>query len=140
VADVKTRVNDASVLAFLEGVKDDQKRRDCDTLIDMMRDVTGKEPRMWGSSIIGFGSYHYVYSSGRQGDWPVTGFSPRARNLSVYIMPGFSRYGALMERLGKHKTGKSCLYINQLADVDQDVLRQLVQASVEHMGEKYECT
>ena len=90
---------------------------------------------MWGDSIVGFGSYHYKYKSGREGDWPMTGFSPRKRNLTLYIMPGFSEYDDLLTNLGKYKTGKSCLYINKIEDVDLDVLRELVQQSVEHMAE-----
>jgi len=98
-----------------------------------MKEVTGKEPEMWGDSIIGFGSYHYKYASGREGDWFVTGFSPRKQNLTLYIMGGFDNYDVLLGKLGKHKTGKSCLYINKLDDVDMDVLKTLVRASVEHM-------
>lgn len=100
-----------------------------------MKQVTGEEPEMWGDSIVGFGSYHYKYESGREGDWFVTGFSPRKQNLTLYIMSGFDEYDNLISRLGKYKTGKSCLYIKKIDDVDQDVLQELVKKSVEHMEE-----
>lgn len=103
----------------------------------MMQEVTGSEPKMWGTSIVGFDQYHYVYNSGREGDWPIIGFSPRAQNISIYIMSGFSEHDALMAKLGKYKTGKSCLYIKRLADVDQAVLRQLAKKSVAYMQKKY---
>jgi hypothetical protein len=102
-----------------------------------MKDVTGEEPKMWGQGIVGFGTYHYVYASGREGDWPLAGFSPRKRNLTLYIMAGFKRYDDLMSKLGKYKTGKSCLYINKLDDIDLDVLRELVHHSIEYMKQKY---
>lgn len=92
---------------------------------------------MWGSSIVGFGSYHYQYASGREGDWPIVGFSPRKQNLTLYIMNGFDRYESLLARLGKHKTGKSCLYLNKLEDVDLQLLRELIQESVAYMKNKY---
>jgi hypothetical protein len=101
-----------------------------------MREVTGERPVMWGPSIVGYGQYRYVYESGREGDWMLVGFSPRKTALTLYIMPGFSRYEELMQRLGKHSTGKSCLYLKKLADVDMTVLRELVGASVEHMRRK----
>ena len=140
MATLKTSVNDASVTAFLDAVAVDEKRNDCYQLLEMMSAVTGKPPKMWGTAIIGFGSYHYVYASGREGDWPVVGFSPRAQNISIYIMPGFSRYKSLLEKLGKHKTGKSCLYIKRLDDEDTGVLRQLVEGSVANMKEMYQCS
>lgn len=99
-----------------------------------MQEVTGAEPRLWGSSIVGFGDYHYKYESGREGDWFVTGFSPRKQNLTLYIMAGFDNYDQLLSRLGKYKTGKSCLYINKLDDVDLDVLKELVAQSAAHMN------
>jgi hypothetical protein len=123
------------VTAFLDRVEDDQKREDAYAVMELMREVTGEEPKMWGDSIVGFGSYHYRYASGREGDWPLTGFSPRKRNLTLYITSGFDEYDDLMEQLGKHKTGKSCLYVNRLSDLDLDVLRQLVRESVQHMKE-----
>ena len=135
--DVKTKKNEASVSDFLAGIADESKRRDCHTILKMMREATGEEAKMWGTSIVGFGSYHYRYESGREGDFMLTGFSPRKQNLTLYIMPGFSRFDGLMAKLGKHKTGKSCLYIKRLADVDENVLRQLVVDSVAHMKAKY---
>ena len=102
-----------------------------------MREVTGERPKMWGSSIVGFGSYHYTYASGREGDWPVVGFAPRKQNLVLYIMPGFARYESLLARLGKHRTGKSCLYVNKLDDIDPEVLEELVRESVDEMKRRY---
>jgi hypothetical protein len=104
----------------------------------MMRDATGSRAKMWGDSIVGFGSYHYVYASGREGDWPIVGFSPRKQNLSIYIMSGFSGSQELMDRLGKHKTGRSCLYNRRLADVEEKVLRKLIDRSVRFIRGKYE--
>ncbi len=139
MAELKTKASNASVSAFLQSVDGEQKRRDAREILALMKEVTGKRPKMWGTSIVGFGSYHYKYQSGREGDWPVTGFSPRKQNLAVYIMPGFSRYSSLMNRLGKYKTGKSCLYLKRLGDVDQKVLRQLVTRSVADMKKLYDC-
>lgn len=129
----KTRKTDASVQAFLESVEDPRKREDCFALVALMAEVTGHEARMWGDAIVGFGDYHYKYASGREGDWFLAGFAPRRQDLTVYITAGFDAYGPLLDRLGKHKTGKSCLYLKRLADVDLAVLRELVQRSVEHM-------
>ena len=140
MSDLKTKPTDASVKKFLDGVENAQRKKDAYVILDLMQEVTGKEPKLWGSSIVGFGSYHYVYNSGREGAWPITGFSPRKQNLTLYIMPGFDRYDDLMSKLGKHKTGKSCLYVNKLDDVDMDVLRELVEQSVKYMQEKYETT
>jgi len=140
MAELKTKASDASVSAFLQSVDGEQKHRDARDILALMKEETGKRPRMWGTSIVGFGSYHYKYQSGREGDWLVTGFSPRKQNLAVYIMPGFSRYSTLMNRLGKYKTGKSCLYLRRLGDVDQKVLRQLVTRSVADMKKLYDCT
>ncbi|MGW8369841.1 MAG: DUF1801 domain-containing protein [Gammaproteobacteria bacterium] len=122
---------------FLNSVANQTRREDSLSLLGLMRDVTGEEAKMWGSSIVGFGSYHYVYQSGREGDWMLTGFSPRKQNLAIYIMAGFSDYGPLLEKLGKHKTGKSCLYVNKLADVDINVLHELVRRGVRSMRKKY---
>ncbi len=102
-----------------------------------MSEITGAEPRMWGDSMVGFDSYHYVYASGREGDWFITGFSPRRRNLSIYVMPGFSGVSDLMGRLGKHRTGKSCLYAKRLGDLDRTVLRELLERSVAEMRDRY---
>jgi hypothetical protein len=131
----KTRPTDQDVLDFLKSVDHKTRREDAFTLLEMMENVTGEEPVMWGDSIVGFGSYHYKYQSGREGDWLMVGFSPRKQSMSVYIMPGFDEYQDLLTALGKHRTGKSCLYVNKLADVDQDVLRQLIRRSYEHMKE-----
>lgn len=137
MAEPKTKKNDASVENFLNSVANQTRREDSLSLLGLMRDVTGEEAKMWGSSIVGFGSYHYVYQSGREGDWMLTGFSPRKQNLAIYIMAGFSDYGPLLEKLGKHKTGKSCLYVNKLADVDINVLHELVRRGVRSMRKKY---
>ena len=124
--DLKTRATKQSVTKFIAAIEDDQKRKDTKKIVAMMKTVTGERPKMWGESIIGFGSYHYQNASGREGDWPLTGMSPRKTSLTVYIMPGFTRYTALMKKLGKHKTGKSCLYIKKLEDVDPEVLETLI--------------
>jgi hypothetical protein len=133
MAKLKTQKTNASVTAFLKSVADDDRRKDCQTLVRIMKRAVGAEPKMWGSSIVGFGHYHYKYASGREGDWFLTGFSPRKQDLTLYIMAGFDRYDALMGKLGKHKTGKSCLYLKRLADVDVAVLEELISASVKHM-------
>lgn len=133
MAELKTKPTDASVEAFLSAVENQQKREDSFALLALLREVTGYEPKLWGTSIIGFGQYHYRYASGREGDSILTGFSPRKQNLTVYITAGFTQYEALLAKLGKHSTGQSCLYIKKLADVDLDVLRELVRQSVEHM-------
>ena len=135
MAELKTKQTDESVTEFLNGVPDEKKRQDSFAILELMTEVTGAEPRMWGESIVGFGSYHYRYASGREGDWFVTGFSPRKQNLTLYIMAGFDNYDHLLENLGKYKTGKSCLYIKRLEDVDLDTLRELVSQSVQHMKE-----
>ena len=137
MSDVKTKSTDADVKAFIDGVIHDQRRRDTEKLVAMMARVTGHPAKMWGSAIIGFDSYTYTYESGKTGDWMITGMSPRKTSLSVYIMPGFDKYGEILERLGKHKTGKSCLYINKLDDVDLGVLEELIGKSVDDMRAKY---
>ena len=136
MAEPKTRQNSASVAAFLKKSKL-SKRQDCETIIGIMVEATGEKPMMWGSSIIGFGSYHYKYASGREGDWLLIGLSPRKQNISIYIMDGFSNYEKLLAKLGNHKTGKSCLYINKLANIDMRVLAELVMRSVKNMRKKY---
>jgi len=133
MADLKTKRNKGDVEAFLNGVTDERKRRDSFKILDLMKDVTESEPEMWGDSIVGFGSYHYKYASGREGDWFLAGFSPRKQDLTLYIMSGFEGYEQLLGKLGKHKTGKSCLYIKKLEDIDLGVLRELVSRSVGHM-------
>ena len=138
MAENKTKPTGAGVTAFLNSVEDRQKRADCRKVAAMMRRATGKRAKMWGTSIVGFGTYHYKYDSGREGDFMLTGFSPRKQALTVYVMPGFSKYGSLMKKLGKYKTGKSCLYIKRLADVDERVLERLIDESVKDMRGKYE--
>lgn len=133
MAENKTKPTDASVLEFLQNVADERKRQDAFAVLELMREVTGEEPKMWGSSIVGFGSYHYKYASGREGDAPLTGFSPRKQNLTIYITPGFEHYQEQLAKLGKHTTGQSCLYVKRLSDIDLDVLREIVADSVEHM-------
>lgn len=132
-AENKTRENDHNVTEFLNSVVDEKKRLDCFTILNLMKEITSYEPKMWGDSIVGFGSYHYKYASGREGDMPLTGFSPRKQNLTVYILPGFERYAALMAKLGKYKTGKSCLYIKSMEDINLKVLGKLVGLSVEEL-------
>jgi hypothetical protein len=136
MADLKTKPNKASVEKFLNSVKDEKKRTDSFKILEMMKKITKEEPIMWGPSIIGFGSYHYKYASGREGDFFVTGFSPRKQNLTLYIMSGFKRSPELMKKLGKYKTGSSCLYINKLEDVDLKVLKTLIAESVKYMKNK----
>ena len=133
MAELKTTQNDKSVTAFLNGIADEKKRQDSFTILELMQQVTGLEPKMWGDSIVGFGTYHYKYASGRQGDSPLTGFSPRKQNLTLYIMSGFDQYEALLQDLGKYKTGKACLYINKITDIDLQVLKELVEQSFDHM-------
>ena len=131
--ELKTKVNDASVTKFLEGVTDEQKRNDAFEMLKLMKQVTKEEPKMWGASIVGFGSYHYKGASGREGDWMLTGFSPRKQALTVYLNHGFDAHKDLLKKLGKYKTGMGCLYINKLDDVDRKVLKELVTASVKRM-------
>ena len=134
MAELKTKQTSQSVEKFVSAVADEQRREDCRTVLRIMKEVTGEKPKMWGSSMVGFGSYHYKYASGREGDWFLTGFAPRKQDLTLYIMAGFSRYNELLRKLGKHKIGKSCLYIKQLDDVDIDVLTELVEQSVQHVA------
>lgn len=134
MAELKTQPNDQSVEAFLNGVPDEKKRQGSFTILELMKEVTEEEPQMWGDSIIGFGRYHYKYKSGREGEWFLTGFSPRVQNLTLYIMSGFDQYDELLDQLGKYKAGKSCLYINKIEDIDLQALRKLVEQSVEHMA------
>ncbi len=117
----------------LNQIEDEHKRADCFAISKMMQQATKAKPKMWGDSIIGFGAYHYKYASGREADWPLTGLSPRKGNITVYIMAGFEQYDDLLKKLGKHKTGKSCLYLKSLADVDKGVLKELIAQSVAHM-------
>ncbi len=137
MAELKTKKTSASVAAYLNAITDKQKRSDCKAVAKMMRDATGKRARMWGGSLVGYGSYDYKYASGREGTWFICGFSPRAQNITIYIMPGFSDFKKLMNKLGKYKTGKSCLYIKKLEDVDQKTLEELITGSVKKMRRRY---
>jgi len=138
MADNKTRPTGASVSALINAIEEPQRRADVRKVAAMMKTATGSRPKMWGESIVGYGSYRYRYDSGREGEFMITGFSPRKQALTIYIMPGFSRYDALMARLGRYRTGKSCLYLRRLADVDEAVLQQLITRSVADMRAKYE--
>lgn len=137
MAELKTKVNKASVENFLKKVTDVKKREDCFIIFEMMKKITKEEPKMWGPSIVGFGKYHYKYESGREGDFFISGFSPRKQNLTIYIMPGFGRYEELLEKLGKYKNSISCLYIKKLEDVDLKILEKLVLESFKYLVKKY---
>lgn len=131
MAELKTKLTGASVDAFLATVADEKKRQDSLTVLNLLQQVTHEEPKMWGDSIIGFGLYHYKYASGQEGDWPPVAFSPRKQNLTIYLMGGFEGYEDLLQKLGRHKTGKGCLYIKKLEDVDLAVLKALVERSIQ---------
>lgn len=137
MAENKTQATGMSVTAFLDAVADPVRRSDGHALNALFQDLTAWSPQMWGPSIIGYGSYHYTYDSGRSGDFLATGFSPRKTNLSIYIMPGYADFSTILGRLGKHKIGKSCLYVNKLADIDMDVLKELVQAGLHDLGSRW---
>lgn len=137
MAELKTKPTEQSVDQFLSYIDEEKRKQDCVTILKLMKQVTKEEPKMWGNSIFGFGTYHYRYESGREGDWFLTGFSPRKQNLTIYIMPGFNRYGQLLAKLGKHSTGKGCLYINKIEDINLDVLRELIEESVEMLSKTY---
>jgi hypothetical protein len=134
MAELKTKPNDQSVDDFLQALPDERKRRDSYVILEMMKRATGAQPRMWGGFMVGFGTRHYRYASGREGDWFVTGFSPRKQNLTLYLAYALDRYEALLKKLGKHKTGKGCLYINKLDDVDMSVLEELIAQTVEEQA------
>ena len=134
MAELKTKPNEQSVEAFLNSVEDEKKRQDCLTILEIMKKITKAEPQMWGPSMVGFGTHHYKYESGREGDWFVAGFSPRKQNLTLYIMAGFSRYDELLSKLGKFKTGKSCFYIKKIEDVDLKTLKELIKQSVAYVS------
>jgi hypothetical protein len=137
MAELKTKLNDGSVEDFLNTVEDDQKRADSYQLVKIMEEITGEPATMWGDAIVGFGSYHYVYASGREGDWMLTGFSPRKANLSVYLMAGFDQFADELSALGKHKSSKGCLYVKRLSDIDEKVLRKMIKKSNEIMKKRY---
>jgi hypothetical protein len=133
VAEAKTRPTKASVTQFLNKIPDAARREDCFAVAKMMEELTGSKPRMWGPSIVGFGTYHYKYASGHEGDWPVAAFSPRKQDLTLYLMPGFDKREELMSQLGKHRTGKSCLYIKRLSDIHIPTLKKLIKISIKDL-------
>ncbi len=135
--ELKTKQNELSVDANIDAIADETRREDCRTVIKLMTKATKEKPKMWGPSIVGFGSYHYKYDSGHEGDMCITGFSSRKNDLTLYLIPGFEQRAELMEKLGKHKNGKSCLYIKRLADIDQKVLTELITLSVKEMKARY---
>lgn len=137
MSDATTRPSDADVAAFLGAVDHPVRRADALRLDALFRAVTGWAPRLWGPSIVGYGRYHYRYDSGHEGDMCATGFSPRKANLVVYILPGYADFGPILADLGKHRLGKSCLYLNKLADIDEAVLRRLIRAGLDDLGRKY---
>ena len=140
MAELKTKKTKASVQNFLKSVNHEQRRKDSFELLELFKQSTKMSPSMWGDSIVGFGEYHYKYERSRQeGDWPLTGFSPRKRNMTVYIMPGFSEYQDLLENLGKHKTSVSCIYFTKLENINVKVLQKIIQVSVADMKKIYQC-
>jgi hypothetical protein len=136
MAELKTKPSDVSVEKFLNKIPDEARREDCFAIARMMEEATGSKPKLWGASLVGFGSYHYKGASGREGDWPLTAFSPRKNDLSLYIMTGFEDYKDLMAKLGKHSTGRGCLYIKRLSDVHVPTLKKLIRESVKQMKKK----
>lgn len=137
MATLKTQPNHRSVQDFLQKIEAPDQQKDALRILQLMEEVSGEPAQMWGDSMIGFGSYHYRYASGREGDWFLTGFAPRKKQLSLYIMAGFDQYDTLLQKLGKYKTGKSCLYIKKLADVDEAILKELIRQSVAYMQKQY---
>lgn len=138
MAELKTKPSDASVSAFLDAIEDESKRDDCHEILNMMQEATGDQPKMWGSSIIGFGIYHYKYASGQEGDWMRIGFSPRKQNIALYFMAGSGKHPDLLEKIGKYKTGKSCFYIKRLDDIDRGVLKKLMTANLDKLKKMYD--
>ncbi len=136
MTELKTTETDASVTDFLAQVADEKRRQDCLAILELMKEATGAEPKMWGSSIVGFGRYHYRYASGREGDWFPVGFSPRKRDLTLYFAGGLQPLDDLLSRLGKHTTGKGCLYIKKLEDIDRQVLKEMVVRSMESVADQ----
>lgn len=138
MAELKTKLNNASVMDFIRSVKDKTKQKDAFTLLALFKKVTKEKPKMWGKSIIGFGQYHYKSERSRQeGDWPLTGFSPRKQNLTLYVMPGFADFKTELKKLGKHKTTVGCLYINKLTDINIRVLEAIIRKGLHAMKKKY---
>ncbi|MBP6924058.1 MAG: DUF1801 domain-containing protein [Candidatus Pacebacteria bacterium] len=141
MAELKTKLTNKSVSAFIKEIESKEKQDDAKALLKIFKDITGFPPKLWGESIVGFGLYHYESTrSSQKGDWPLTGFSPRKQNLTIYIMPGFKEYGEMLKRLGKHKTSVSCLYIKKLSDIDTNVLSNLIKTSVKDMKRMYKVT
>lgn len=136
MAELKTRENDGDVLAFLNSVENEKRRTDSLDVLEMMKEITGETPKMWGENIVGFGHYDYKYASGRTGTWLCVGFSPRKSNLTIYLLGGFSANEAVLEKLGRHKKGKSCLYIRKLEDVDLAVLHDLIEEAYHYIKNK----
>jgi len=134
--EAKTKKTKASVSIFIAAIPDEQRRADCERVAALMQAATGEAPAMWGENIVGFGMYRYHYASGTSGDWPIVGFSPRKNDLTLYLMAGFEGRDALMAKLGRHKTGKSCLYLKKLADVDISVLTELIDGAVQAMEQQ----
>lgn len=130
MAELKTKPNDSNVEEFLNGISDSRKQRDSFAILELMKQITGEAPKMWGNAIVGFGNSHYKYESGREGDWFIVGFSPRKQNISLYLSYGFAQNKELMDKLGKYKTGKACLYINKLEDIDVGILKELILSSI----------
>ena len=137
MAQNKTQPTTQKVSTFINSIEDVEKRADCKVLMKIMREITGNRATMWGPSIVGFGKYHYKYASGREGDFFLTGFSPRKQALSIYVISGFKPHAKLMEKLGKYKTGKSCLYVKKLDDLNRTALAQLIKKSVAYIRKKY---
>ena len=137
MTELKTKPSNKSVTEFLNNVENQRRRDDSFKILKIMREITQEEPVLWGDSIVGFGSYHYKYKSGREADWLQIGFSPRKQSLTVYIMDGFEKYDELLTQLGKYKTGKSCLYINKLEDVNINVLKELISESIKYVKENF---
>ncbi len=141
MAELKTKKTKASVAAFINSVSDERRRADAKQLLSIFKEATGMKPAMWGSSIVGFGSYHYKSErSTQEGDWPLTGFSPRKGSLTIYVMPGFKQYAALLKKLGKHKTSVGCLYVNKLSDLHIPTLKMLIKRSVKEMQKRHKTT
>lgn len=139
MAELKTKKTKASVVKFLASVESEQQRKDSLKLLEVFKQTTKMPPILWGDSIVGFGEYHYKSErSSQEGDWPLTGFSPRKRNMTVYIMPGFKNYQGLLSKLGKHKTSVSCIYFNKLEDIDVAILKQIIRKSVADMKKAHQ--
>ena len=136
MSELKTKPEKGSVTKFINDIEDAQQKADCKQLLKIMKEITGASPQMWGASIVGFGRYSYKYASGRSGEWFLTGFSPRKRNLTLYIMSGFDKLNSDLKKLGKHSTGKGCLYFKKIADIDEQVLTKLIAKSVDQLTKK----